>query len=91
MNVRPAGRYQPKLKYCMTEPNKRGKVGGTQREDVFESIGNLLIAIRTWESEGGLSEMCVCVPACVCVCVCCLLYTSPSPRDMYKSRMPSSA
>ena len=22
---------------------------------------------------------------------CCLLYTSPSPRDMYKSRMPSSA
>ena len=21
----------------------------------------------------------------------CLLYTSPSPRDMYKSRMPSSA
>ena len=27
----------------------------------------------------------------LCVCVCCLLYTSPSPRDMYKSRMPSSA
>ena len=27
----------------------------------------------------------------VCVCVRCLLYTSPSPRDMYKSRMPSSA
>ena len=43
--------------------------------------------------------MCACVCACVhaymrtCVraCVCCLLYTSPSPRDMYKSRMPSSA
>ena len=28
---------------------------------------------------------------CVCVCVCCLLYTSPSPRDVHKSRMPSSA
>ena len=32
----------------------------------------------------------------VCLCVfvypsLCLLYTSPSPRDMYKSRMPSSA
>ena len=22
---------------------------------------------------------------------CCLLYTSPSPRDLYRSRMPSSA
>ena len=28
---------------------------------------------------------------CVFVCVCCLLYTSPSPRDMTISRMPSSA
>ena len=30
---------------------------------------------------------------CVCVSVlgCCLLYTSPSPRDRQKSRMPSSA
>ena len=26
-----------------------------------------------------------------CVCVCCLLYTSPSPRDSLRSRMPSSA
>ena len=24
-------------------------------------------------------------------CVCCLLYTSPSPRDVEESRMPSSA
>ena len=43
--------------------------------------------------------VCVCVRLCVCVCVrvyvrvcaCCLLYTSPSPRDMTISRMPSSA
>ena len=32
--------------------------------------------------------MCVCVRARACVC---LLYTSPSPRDVHKSRMPSSA
>ena len=33
-----------------------------------------------------------CVVVCVCVCVWgCLLYTSPSPRDVHKSRMPSSA
>ena len=25
------------------------------------------------------------------LCVCCLLYTSPSPRDAHRSRMPSSA
>ena len=24
-------------------------------------------------------------------CICCLLYTSPSPRDRTRSRMPSSA
>ena len=33
--------------------------------------------------------------SCVCVCIllksCCLLYTSPSPRDISGSRMPSSA
>ena len=27
----------------------------------------------------------------VTVSICCLLYTSPSPRDRQKSRMPSSA
>ena len=43
-----------------------------------------------WSILGCLSNsLCVCV--CVCVCVCCLLYTSPSPRDVHKSRMPSSA
>ena len=26
-----------------------------------------------------------------CYCMTCLLYTSPSPRDMRRSRMPSSA
>ena len=33
------------------------------------------------------------VVTCFCVWVgaCCLLYTSPSPRDRHRSRMPSSA
>ena len=35
--------------------------------------------------------VCLCVCLCVCVSVTCLLYTSPSPRDRQKSRMPSSA
>ena len=34
----------------------------------------------------------VCVPFCPVDCIePCLLYTSPSPRDRQKSRMPSSA
>ena len=45
--------------------------------------------------SSNVSQIGVCVRACVraCVrtCVCCLLYTSPSPRDVHKSRMPSSA
>ena len=42
---------------------------------------------RGGERERGRERECV----CVCVCVCCLLYTSPSPRDDNRSRMPSSA
>ena len=30
-------------------------------------------------------------PSLGCCGLCCLLYTSPSPRDRQKSRMPSSA
>ena len=32
-----------------------------------------------------------CVTACICHACTCLLYTSPSPRDRTRSRMPSSA
>ncbi|WP_460379515.1 hypothetical protein, partial [Staphylococcus aureus] len=37
-------------------------------------------------SRSCRSACCSCIPA-----GCCLLYTSPSPRDMRRSRMPSSA
>ena len=40
------------------------------------------ISIHTWPEKG----MAVCD-----IFTCCLLYTSPSPRDRQKSRMPSSA
>ena len=49
--------------------------------------------LLTQHSSGANMCLRVCVFACVCVCVCvcCLLYTSPSPRDINSSRMPSSA
>ena len=51
-------------------------------DSVYDSSGNLLgkadgcYARPTYKSPGS---------------VCCLLYTSPSPRDLAVSRMPSSA
>ena len=56
----------------------------------------------TWiADEGALPELTLCFHdnSCVVVdervrilpCRTCLLYTSPSPRDRQKSRMPSSA
>eukprot|EP00656_Telonema_subtile_P006228 TRINITY_DN12856_c0_g1_i2.p1 TRINITY_DN12856_c0_g1~~TRINITY_DN12856_c0_g1_i2.p1 ORF type:complete len:122 (+),score=9.58 TRINITY_DN12856_c0_g1_i2:75-440(+) len=38
-----------------------------------------------------LSIFCIRWVACLTHCDCCLLYTSPSPRDRTRSRMPSSA
>ena len=39
----------------------------------------------------SLSQNTIELCALVSLCVACLLYTSPSPRDRQKSRMPSSA
>ena len=33
----------------------------------------------------------ICKKMCICKYMYCLVYTSPSPRDRQKSRMPSSA
>ena len=55
--------------------------------DAIEQIANLLKgqsdkkALRVGVRSGGCSGM----------SYTCLLYTSPSPRDMRRSRMPSSA
>ena len=58
-------------------------------------------ATASWQAPSLVydARVLACAHACLCVCVCvrvrvrecCLLYTSPSPRDRQKSRMPSSA
>ena len=58
------------------------------RVAVFIPLKSLLLPVLSCQLS-IVSQNAVCV--CVCVCVCCLLYTSPSPRDGLKSRMPSSA
>ena len=45
----------------------------------------IIDAKKCTECEGHFDA-----PQCAAVCPC-LLYTSPSPRDMRRSRMPSSA
>ena len=53
--------------------------GGTQGQ---------VYAVRLGEEELALKWY---LPACIARDRDCLLYTSPSPRDRQKSRMPSSA
>ena len=81
----PPGRY----KYLL-DPSKSDKKWGENKEFVFvvsrmdpilnaneEKIGAFLVE-ESLDAENSLS-------------LSCLLYTSPSPRDRQKSRMPSSA
>ena len=49
---------------------------------VSDGLSNMLNAIVVSSKDGGLSDA---------QYIACLLYTSPSPRDRQKSRMPSSA
>ena len=55
------------------------KVFGRHRADTQKISGVYAAAYDAGEHEGDTMEYC------------CLLYTSPSPRDRQKSRMPSSA
>ena len=55
------------------------------------------VSVCLLEAGGSDGQMLVRVPFCTVLMLptpinnCCLLYTSPSPRDRTRSRMPSSA
>ena len=44
-----------------------------------------------WDAEEVIKDISVDFPAGELTVIVCLLYTSPSPRDLSTSRMPSSA
>ena len=48
-------------------------------------------SLSLWLKEDGLSRSTVGWAGLIFAVYACLLYTSPSPRDMRRSRMPSSA
>ena len=59
-------------------------LGGSKRK--FGNIGDVIVASVRKATPGGTVKKGEVVKAVIC-----LLYTSPSPRDMRSSRMPSSA
>ena len=74
-------------------------IGGAAQDvslsGVFQRGGKLLLG-ATWslDSGDGMDDKCVFVSdrgEAAIYSGACLLYTSPSPRDMRRSRMPSSA
>ena len=69
--------------------NKKRILSGVQPTGDLH-IGNWLGAIRNWVSLQEKHETFLCVVDLHAITTC-LLYTSPSPRDVEESRMPSSA
>ena len=55
---------------------------------MLASIPDILIITTPSDVPGAVARR---VPVRPLAFLCCLLYTSPSPRDRQKSRMPSSA
>ena len=66
--------------------NKKRILSGVQPTGDLH-IGNWLGAINNWVTLQEQYETFLCVVDLHA----CLLYTSPSPRDVHLSRMPSSA
>ena len=66
-------------------PSQHGNLRGVVWDDVRNPIGTVQIAHGLAEYHGRYIETAEFLNNL------CLLYTSPSPRDPTKSRMPSSA
>ena len=68
--------------------DKEGKNSTAKYVALFTTIVNFLISIYLWISFDQSTSNFQFVEDRTCSC---LLYTSPSPRDRTRSRMPSSA
>ena len=88
MNEENAVINDDKLEHTVVRQDEDGKIV-SQHQKMFDSIvlhmeehnNGILEKLKGEKKDGGSEED----------CVACLLYTSPSPRDRQKSRMPSSA
>ena len=67
---------------------KRRKIWLKIDDNEGKIVDFTMLVVTTGETFGGGYQVC---PGVTPVDKDCLLYTSPSPRDPWKSRMPSSA
>ena len=61
---------------------------------VFTNINSTIVDPKNFDSNSFVdikSDVCIIPPNSFALARTCLLYTSPSPRDRTRSRMPSSA
>ena len=65
--------------------------GSEKDKKVSHDSGNCLDFVLRFFSFSGHVSVLIFFLILSALSTRCLLYTSPSPRDMYKSRMPSSA
>ena len=67
----------------------RSAMGASSKgSDTLQSFGESSMEPSVPEKQVSVSvSLCL----CLCLSLSCLLYTSPSPRDVEESRMPSSA
>ena len=68
----------------MSEENYKNLA--TKKRRILGPFGRLLMKLFRWEIKGEIPDL-----SKMILIGFCLLYTSPSPRDSRKSRMPSSA
>ena len=92
----------PILRGFAVDIDKKQPVGGSLVEIIESTAQGIAKAITSYTGKGikwilaemlnsrennGMNDLVTCLK----VCKSCLLYTSPSPRDRTRSRMPSSA
>eukprot|EP01015_Nassula_variabilis_P027606 TRINITY_DN5685_c0_g1_i6.p1 TRINITY_DN5685_c0_g1~~TRINITY_DN5685_c0_g1_i6.p1 ORF type:complete len:164 (+),score=50.71 TRINITY_DN5685_c0_g1_i6:70-561(+) len=86
--------------YCLTEPNSGSDAAGMKTFAKKDGDYYIINGSKTFISGGSFSDvyilMCLTGEKEISTIIVdkntpCLLYTSPSPRDRQKSRMPSSA
>ena len=83
------------IPHITNEIKKRIKKGGQNKDIAIVEVGGTVGDIESQPFVEALRQMALELPnsswAFVHLTLVCLLYTSPSPRDKHRSRMPSSA
>ena len=86
----PADYYEPKERVGRDNFDAALPLGDIPKQKPAAAAARVILPSKPLGCECGRGEFIQLGARWVCV-NCCLLYTSPSPRDRTRSRMPSSA